>query len=94
MTSALRLETHGPVAVATLSRPERRNALSEETLDALAAALTTAGADPAIRVLVLASEGPAFSSGHDLKELQAHRANADGGRVPAGGELRSRGRRG
>jgi enoyl-CoA hydratase/carnithine racemase len=38
-------------------------------------------ADRAIRCVVLAAEGPAFSAGHDLKEMTARRADADGGRA-------------
>ena len=36
--------------------------------------------DDAIRVMILAAEGPAFCAGHDLKELTAHLADRDGGR--------------
>ncbi|MGZ8363833.1 MAG: enoyl-CoA hydratase [Caulobacteraceae bacterium] len=79
MTSPVRVERSGAVAVATLAMPERRNALSVAMLDALAEMLTALEADPAIRVLVLAADGPAFSSGHDLKELQSHRDDADRG---------------
>lgn len=37
--------------------------------------------DARVRAVVIAAEGPAFSSGHDLKELTAHRADADKGRA-------------
>ena len=47
----------------------RRNALSMDMLGQLQAALDQAGSDPAVRVIVLAATGPAFSAGHDLKEM-------------------------
>jgi len=65
----------------TLNDPGRRNALSEAMLAALAAAFEKAGADPAVRVIVLAANGPAFCAGHDLKEMTAGRAGADRGRA-------------
>ena len=48
---------------------------------ALHAALDEIAIDKNIRALVIASQGPAFSSGHDLKQLTAHRGDADGGRA-------------
>ncbi|MEJ1161301.1 enoyl-CoA hydratase [Prosthecomicrobium sp. N25] len=65
----------------TLADPARRNALSEAMMAALQAALERAADDPAIRVVVIAAEGPAFSAGHDLKELTARRADPDRGRA-------------
>ena len=56
----------------TLNNPAARNALSLSMMTALQAAIEAAGADPAVRVLVLAGAGPAFCAGHDLKELRAH----------------------
>lgn len=68
------------VAVVTLDRPQARNALSLSLIHQLHVVVRTLGADPAVSVIVLAAEGPVFSSGHDLKELNAHRDDADGGR--------------
>lgn len=65
----------------TLDHPERRNALSEAMMAALQDALDRAGADPAVRVVVIGHTGPAFSAGHDLKELTARRGDADRGRA-------------
>jgi enoyl-CoA hydratase/carnithine racemase len=59
----------GGVCRLTLNRPDKRNALSRELLDELDAALPRIAADRAIRVVVLAANGPVFSSGHDLKEM-------------------------
>lgn len=69
------------VLTLTLSRPQARNALSLAMLDALGEAFTDIAADRAVRAIVLAAEGPAFSSGHDLKEITAARAGADRGRA-------------
>ena len=53
----------------TLNDAGRRNALSEAMLGALLDAVTAAGEDPSVRVVILAALGPAFSAGHDLKEM-------------------------
>ena len=65
----------------TLNDVGRRNALSEAMLAALGVTFAEAGADPAVRVIVLAANGPAFCAGHDLKEMTAGRAGEDGGRA-------------
>ena len=63
----------------TLNDPKRCNALSEAMLMALGTALAEAEANPAVRVVVLAAQGTAFCAGHDLKEIQARRHDADAG---------------
>jgi len=71
-TSAYRfllLESAGGIANLTLNRPEKRNALSLEVMLELIAALEAIGSDRAIRVVVLRGIGPAFSAGHDLREM-------------------------
>ncbi|WP_101069023.1 enoyl-CoA hydratase [Roseovarius salinarum] len=65
----------------TLNDTARRNALSEAMLSELGTAFAEAGADPAVRVIVLAANGPAFCAGHDLKEMTAGRAAPDRGRA-------------
>jgi enoyl-CoA hydratase/carnithine racemase len=65
----------------TLNDVGRRNALSEAMLAELRAAFEVAGSDPAVRVIVLAANGPAFCAGHDLKEMTAGRAGDDGGKA-------------
>ena len=57
------------VATLTLNNPERRNALSSPTLEALERVLEQIAQDAEVRVVVLRSHGPVFSSGHDLNEL-------------------------
>ena len=48
---------------------------------ALQAALDARASDQAVRVIVLAAAGKVFCAGHDLKEMTAHRADADRGRA-------------
>lgn len=57
------------------------NALSIDTMAALQRELDAARDDDAVRVVVLAASGKVFCAGHDLKEMTAHRADADRGRA-------------
>lgn len=72
-------ETIGGIALLTLNRPEARNCLSESLITGLHESLTSIHNDDRIRAVVIAANGPAFSSGHDLKELTARRGDADRG---------------
>ncbi|TCZ53652.1 enoyl-CoA hydratase [Roseicella aquatilis] len=74
-------EDRDAVAILTLNRPAARNSLSRAMIEALQAALDGIARDAAIRCVVIAAEGPAFSAGHDLKEITAHRMDPDGGRA-------------
>src|SRR5947209_5400491 len=74
-------EDAGGIATLTLNRPAARNALSLAMIDALRAHLDTLAADRRVRAVILTAHGSAFSSGHDLKELTARRADPDGGRA-------------
>ncbi|MEH2476639.1 enoyl-CoA hydratase/carnithine racemase [Nitrobacteraceae bacterium AZCC 2161] len=74
-------ETIGSIAVLTLNRPAARNSLSEGLIGELHAALDDIAGDRAVRAVVIAANGSVFSSGHDLKELTARRADADRGRA-------------
>jgi methylglutaconyl-CoA hydratase len=56
------------VLVVTLARPERRNALDDQLVDELTAALVTAAADPEVTVVFLAADGPDFCAGADLEQ--------------------------
>ncbi len=69
------------VAILTLNRPQARNSLSEDMLEALGDALTAIAHERTVRAVVLAANGPAFSAGHDLKELNQHRSDEDRGRA-------------
>ena len=74
-------EDEGPVRVLTLNRPDARNCLSMATMAALRDAVRASDQADGVRALVLTGAGPAFCSGHDLKELTAHRGDADKGRA-------------
>jgi len=69
------------VLTLTLNRAGARNALSQGLMAALQDALDAAAIDKAVRVVVIAADGPAFSAGHDLKEMTARRADADKGKA-------------
>ena len=71
----------GDVAVLTLNRPAARNSLSEALLAALTESLADIAADKRVRVVVLSANGPAFSAGHDMKEMTARRSDSDRGRA-------------
>jgi enoyl-CoA hydratase/carnithine racemase len=62
-------ETCDHVAFLTLNNPEKRNALSHAMLEQLREHFERIGLDRDVRVVVLRANGPAFSSGHDLREL-------------------------
>src|SRR5437660_12699518 len=74
-------EDQDDVAVLVLNRPQARNSLSEALIAALTESLATIAADKRARVVVLAANGPAFSAGHDMKEMTARRSDADRGRA-------------
>ena len=58
-----------PAVLVTLNRPEQRNALSTPLMRELTGELERQSARPEVRVVVLRATGPAFSAGHDLREL-------------------------
>ena len=65
----LQLEQRGRVRWLWLNRPERRNAVNEAVIDALAAGVANAEADLETSALVIAGRGPSFCSGADLALL-------------------------
>ncbi len=65
----LLVEEDGGLVTITMNRPERRNALSTEMMSELNAELRRIGDRREVRAVILAGNGPAFSAGHDLKEL-------------------------
>lgn len=81
IASPIEVSRAGAVMVLTLNQVASRNALSEAMIAALHTAIDTAAVDATVAVVVIQAEGPAFSAGHDLKELTAHRTDADGGRA-------------
>jgi enoyl-CoA hydratase/carnithine racemase len=62
-------ETEDDIAVVTLNRPQRRNALSLAVMRELIDCLGSIGNRRDLRVVILAAAGSVFSSGHDLSEM-------------------------
>lgn len=69
MTAPVRIERDGAVAVVTLDRPERMNALDLSMRQALAAAFTALAGDHAVRAIVVTGGDMVFAAGADLKLL-------------------------
>jgi enoyl-CoA hydratase/carnithine racemase len=59
------------ICTLTLNRPAQRNALSIGMMEALSAALDRIKDDASVRVVIITGAGPAFCSGHDLRELRS-----------------------
>ncbi len=74
-------ETKGSITILTLNRPAARNSLSEAMIANLHAELNAIRDDATVRGVVIAANGPAFSAGHDIKELTARRSDDDRGRA-------------
>ncbi len=70
MYTTLKLTFEGKIATLTLSRAEKRNAISQQLIDEFLAALEEVENSPA-QILILTGEGKAFCAGLDLDELQA-----------------------
>jgi enoyl-CoA hydratase/carnithine racemase len=67
--SSVLVDVREQVAVISLNRPHKRNAIDDELYGSLADAVATAVADDEVRVLLLRGEGPSFSSGRDTSAL-------------------------
>jgi enoyl-CoA hydratase/carnithine racemase len=67
--NCLRYAMEGGIALVTLNRPERRNALNPRAYAEVEAAFRTATADDAVRCVVVTGADPAFCSGEDVKEM-------------------------
>jgi 2-(1,2-epoxy-1,2-dihydrophenyl)acetyl-CoA isomerase len=87
-TDDLRAEIDDGVAVITMNRPDRRNALSEAMLSALGAVLGLVETDDAVGCIVLTGAGGAFCAGGDVKNMAAR--PADSGDTRAGRSLDAR----
>jgi enoyl-CoA hydratase/carnithine racemase len=77
MAGLLSLERREEVAIVTLQRPEKRNALSIELRLELAAAFGALGEDPEVGAVVLTGAPPAFCSGMDTSQFGGDRANRE-----------------
>ncbi|WBU58377.1 enoyl-CoA hydratase [Paracoccus sediminicola] len=81
MSDLILREDDGAVARLVLNSPENYNALSAEMIATLYTMLATIGTDDQVRVIIIAATGKAFCAGHDLRQMQAARANPDNGRA-------------
>jgi enoyl-CoA hydratase/carnithine racemase len=71
MTDILLRHDTDQITTLTLNRPGARNALSMGLMEALDAELAAVAADTAVKVVILAANGPTFCAGHDLREIRA-----------------------
>ena len=81
MSDAVLLERQGHVAIVTLNRPDNRNSMTTDLLDAFAARVAEVRALPDVRCLVVTGKGGSFSSGADFRS-QIQRADDGLGRSP------------
>ena len=69
MSDRLRVTRDGHVAVLTIDRPEKRNAMTAAMWADLPGVLATLADDAGVRVLVVTGEGPSFCAGADISDL-------------------------
>lgn len=62
-------QRQGEIGLVTLNNPEKRNVLSRLALEQLIERLDEAEASGDVKCVILAAAGPAFSAGHDLREI-------------------------
>lgn len=74
-TATVRVEHDGPVAVITIDRPQRRNAVDRTTATALEEAVRACDGDDDVAAIVLRGEGGTFCAGADLHALADGRGN-------------------
>ncbi len=77
----LEREVTDGVAHLHMNAPERLNALSDEMIAAVHAALDDIAEDRGVRAVILSGSGKAFCAGHDLKQMTAGRQAEDGGKA-------------
>ncbi len=77
--SLLLRNDHAGIIELTLNDPNTLNALSDEMLAALQMEIDALSQDDTARVVILKGAGKAFCAGHNLRQMQTKRQNADGG---------------
>jgi len=77
--SELLVERDGPVAILTLNRPERLNAISGPMLMALSESLVECDRDPGVRAIILTGAGRGFCAGLDLQDVSSGAGIGGGG---------------
>lgn len=83
MPHLTRTDANG-IAHIEMTAPDRLNALSDGMIAALQSQFDSLMVDQETSVVILSGAGKAFSAGHDLREMQAARQNADGGATDFG----------
>jgi len=73
-------ERRDDVYILTLNCPDNRNALSEAMIAAIERALVVIKVWLEVKTVIIAGAGPAFCSGHDLRAINQHREDGDGGK--------------
>lgn len=89
MTNVLDIQTDGHLRVLRLNRPDRKNALNGELIEAVVAAVRAAAVDDDVWVIALTGNGDAFCSGLDLSGIDGDRGD-DGARGEPSDEERAR----
>lgn len=74
-------EDRGTIALLILNRPEARNSLSEALLGELEAQFKDISSSRVIKCVVISANGPIFCAGHDIREMEEHRVDGDGGKA-------------
>jgi enoyl-CoA hydratase/carnithine racemase len=78
MTNLVDIRDDGGIRMVRMNRPDKKNALTAEMYDAMAAALTGTKTDPAIRCVMIAGVPGAFCAGNDLDEFRQAAADGEG----------------
>jgi enoyl-CoA hydratase/carnithine racemase len=76
--SLIQSRVEGPLLYVALCRPQKRNAITPDMLDTLAAAVRSADAHPEVRAVIVSGEGPVFSAGIDLMSLAETQGAVEG----------------
>ena len=77
--TAIEITQEGPLAIVTLNRPEKRNALAMPHWQALGAAIRGFAADESVRAVILTGAGGHFCAGADIGEFDSARRDAKSG---------------
>ncbi|MGB6085178.1 enoyl-CoA hydratase/isomerase family protein [Parvibaculum sp.] len=75
--TCLRYEVKDHIAIITINRPDRRNALNRRAYDEVEAAFRAVSADPDVRCAIVTGADPAFCSGEDVKEMMTGEQHAE-----------------
>ncbi len=77
MTDAIQIENRARIRLISMTRPDRKNALTHAMYSSMAEAIDSAQHDPAVRVVAITGTGDAFTAGNDLQDFMASPPNLD-----------------